>query len=236
MKPKQRITRSVIKKRAHVDVGFFLPKKGKSKTTSQGAVIALVGPHYSGKSTLAKKLASQQKYSTIEENWPDDPFVSFRKKGDYLKSQLWFLTETMKTALQAEELKNSGKTVILDTFFHTTRAFCRSKLNKSDFKVFNIIFEAATRNLPLPDLVIYLHGPVSKLLEHANMRAKKKLGPSSDATVDVNWLNKTIKANEVEFGNWKKTPMIKIDISSTDCLNNATQCRALLKEIEKYVE
>lgn len=202
--------------------------------STQGKIIAIVGPHYSGKSTLAKKMAKINDFLLIEENWKDDPFSEFRKKGDYLKSQLWYLTETMKAMLQAQQHKESGKKVILDTFVHTTRAFCRSKLSTQDFKIFNIIFNEITKGFPLPDLIIYLHARPETLLKHSVMRSKSKTGPANDSQTDIEWINKTVQVNETEFGNWDTTPIITIDVSKQDLLNNTVDYKELIKKINTY--
>lgn len=201
----------------------------------KGAIIALVGPHYSGKSALAKKLSTKAKCIQIEEKWAQDPFREFRKKGDYLKSQFWFLLETMKIMLEARETKKTGEVIILDTFVNTTRSFCRSKLNPTDFKTFNSIFEEITKDFPLPDLIIYLTASAAVLKERSQLRAKLGTGPTSDAHVEINWINKTIDANQIEFGNWKKTPIIKINTGKEDLINNEEHFQKLLTTLKKYI-
>lgn len=205
------------------------------KKNTRGKIIAIVGPHYSGKSTLAAKLAKQDGFILQEENWKEDPFTEFRKNGDYLKSQLWFLTETMKTMLQAREHAKNGKHIVLDTFVNTTRAFCRSKLSAQDFKTFNFIFKKITKGFPLPDLVIYLYADPETLLKHSAMRAESKTGPKSDSKTNIEWIKKTVQANSDEFGRWKKTPILKINTSKHDLIHDKTEYKELLKKIHTYV-
>ena len=199
-----------------------------------GIIIAIVGPHYSGKSTLAQKLFQDSGFSPVEEKWFEDPFTQFRKKGDYLKSQIWFLTETMKTMLNAIEMKNNGSKVVLDTFVNTTRAFCKSKLSPKDFKVFNTVFESVVKDFPLPDLVIYLTGSEHTLKERSQIRAMSGDGTSSDKSASLKWVMKSIDANDKEFKTWSKTPIIKIDTSKIDIINNQKAYSHLLEQIKKY--
>ncbi|MDH5532827.1 MAG: deoxynucleoside kinase [Candidatus Pacebacteria bacterium] len=198
---------------------------------NNGIIIAIVGPHYSGKSTLSQKLFHESNFSTVEEKWLEDPFTQFRKKGDYLKSQIWFLTETMKTMLEAINMKNNGSKIVLDTFVNTTRAFCRSKLSTQDFKIFNIVFDNIVKDFPLPDLIIYLTGSVDALKQRSIIRAKSGTGPDSDKNVSLEWIKKSIDANEEEFGNWTKTPIIKIDVSNKDVINNKLDYNELLQKV-----
>lgn len=200
----------------------------------KGAVIAIVGPHYSGKSTLAKKMAGNG-FCSVPEKWLDDPFKQFRKNGDYLKSQVWFLIQTMQTLLESAQIKEKGNRVVLDTFPYTTRSFCRSKLNDKDFKTFNLIFETVIKDFPLPDLIIYLTANSKTLLERSQARAGVGNGPASDREANEKWIKKTILANEVEFTGWQATPIIRINTSKKDVINNEENYQELLSQIAKYV-
>ncbi len=185
---------------------------------SRPIVIAVVGSHYSGKSTLSNLLIEKCGFEAVKENWQNDPYKNNRDdSGDYLRSQYWFFLQTAKAMIEGEKLKKEGKSVVLDTFLPSSLNFAETKLNKVDFKVYEEIVDMVLDRLPLPDLVVYLKAPTTYLYEVNRLRrVEAGTGPKSDSSVGFDWLDQVVKLNEKRFGSWQRTPIAEVNVDKLD--------------------
>lgn len=199
--------------------------------------IAIVGPHYSGKSTVSRLFVEKLGFERIEENWHADPYRNVKSEDrDYLRSQYWFLMETAKMTLNAAKIRESGVSAVLDTFVFSTWCFAKTKLNETDFAVFEQLSDMLGSRLPLPDVVVYLTASVDYLYDVNRVkRVESGVGPAGDKTVPKEWLSEICTNQEIVFGKWDKTPLIKIYVEKTD-LTNELNFEKLLSEINEAIQ
>ncbi len=198
--------------------------------------IAIVGPHYAGKSLLCSLFKEQLGFTSIDEPWWQDPFRD-HKPRDYFRSQLWFLTQRLAALNQAKELNRAGTGVVLDTFYFSTLIFGATKLNEIDQQVFADLVEVASQHFPLPDVVIYLHADPKFLHGVRRLsRIESGTGPKSDADTPLAWIEKICALNEHWFARWDKTPLIAIDVEKTDLLGDSKAFPSLVNKIRRLIQ
>lgn len=185
---------------------------------SKPVTVAVVGPNYSGKTTMVKLLEEKLGFTIVQEKWWENPFFRYQP-DDYFRSQVWYLLQTAKAMEQAAELKKKGTNVLLDTFIYSTLIFSRTKLNDEDFEAFQELLEMVAEHLPFPDLVIYLYADVKYLY---NVRRVKRVqdgtGPKADATAKFEWLEQICELHNTHFAQWNKTKILKVNVEEVDIL------------------
>jgi deoxyadenosine/deoxycytidine kinase len=105
--------------------------------------------------------------------------------------------------------------------------FARVNLYEDEYKLYETIFDIIYPNLPEPDLVIYLHAPLSRLKKNISIRNRDyEQNIQDDYLVDLqNAYLQLIKTN--------KFRSLIIDTTQTDFLNNPDHFQQLLQALEK---
>ncbi len=196
----------------------------------KGIIIALVGPHYAGKSTLSTILQKKKKFIQQEEDWWKDPFRQTEPR-DYFRSQVWYVLQRAEKMIEAQALKNKDIDVVLDSFIYSTLIFGRTKLNDVDFKVLEDLCNSISRLLPKPDYVIYLHARPEFLYNTRRMqRVKDGSGPKSDVNTSLEWIKDICELHSHYFDTWNQTPILKINVEKIDITSSS-----FLKDLSKKI-
>lgn len=123
-------------------------------------IIAIVGAPGSGKSFLAQKIAEHYQAEAFlegeEENFPKFILESFKETYCNLISFKWFRAKLIKEIKTAQKLAQQGKRVILDTFWLSNEGYLSIMGNKKEQLEAAELCAQDRKNLPLPDLIIYL--------------------------------------------------------------------------------
>jgi deoxyadenosine/deoxycytidine kinase len=175
------------------------------------------------------------KYLVIEgrlvlEAFSDNPFLAkFYADPDRYAFQLElsFLSERyhqIKTELGQPDL--FGQSVISDYFLAKSFIFSKYNLKDDEMKLFEKLFSIINLQAPKPDLYVYLHLPVEKLLENIMLR-----GRSYEKHISYEYLK---EVQEGYFGFFKSQQDMKIlvlDTSRLDFVNNESDYLHLKKVI-----
>ena len=137
--------------------------------------IAIEGNIGSGKTTLAKMLASDYNMKLILEEFDDNPFLpNFYKNPEknVLPLELFFLAERYN-----QLKKNQGKdlfqsSLISDYFFIKSKLFAQNNLKDDELQLFNRLFDIMCPSILVPDLVVYLYSDIIKLQSNIKKRGR----------------------------------------------------------------
>lgn len=183
-----------------------------------------------GKTSLASRLAEETDSRLVLETFSDNPFLAkFYEDPDRYAFQLElsFLSERyhqIKTELGHPDL--FGQSVISDYFLAKSFIFSKHNLKDDEMKLFEKLFSIINLQAPLPDLYVYLHLPVEKLLENIKQR-----GRSYEKHIRYEYLK---EVQEGYFGFLKSQQNLKIlvlDTSNLDFVNNELDFQQLKKVI-----
>jgi len=139
--------------------------------------ICIEGNIGSGKTTLAKKLTRDYQAELVLEEFSDNPFLPFFYKEPErygFPVELFFMTERQKQ-LQKHLLNRSlfQDLIIADYHFIKTALFARKNLTSEEYRLFMRLFKILNTSFPKPDLIVYLHRSVDKLLEFIQIRGRE---------------------------------------------------------------
>ena len=183
-----------------------------------------------GKTSLASRLAEETGSRLVLEAFSDNPFLAkFYEDPDRYAFQLElsFLSERyhqIKTELGHPDLFGQG--VISDYFLAKSFIFSKYNLKDDEMKLFEKLFSIINLQAPKPDLYVYLHLPVEKLLENIQKR-----GRSYEKHIKYEYLR---EVQEGYFGFFKSQQDMKIlvlDTSNLDFVNNELDFLQLKKVI-----
>lgn len=168
-----------------------------------------------GKTTLATMLSNELDARLVLEQFSDNPFLpKFYANPERFSFplELSFLAERYKQ-LNDELSKTSlfQPLVIADYFFMKSLIFAKNTLADDEYTLYRQIFNIIYSSIPKPDLYVYLHVPMEKLL--ANI---KRRGRDYEQTISADYLEK-IQDGYFEF--FKQHPNYSFLILDTSNLD-----------------
>jgi len=193
--------------------------------------IAIEGPIGVGKTALAKRLAESLSADLVLEEVDENPFLErFYRDGRSaaLPAQMFFL---FARARQIEDLRQSdlfSNVHISDYLFTRDRLFAELNLDPEELKLYDQIADNLAVDAPVPDLVIYLQASVDALLQRLMRR-----GSNYDRFVDRGYLEKLTDAYARFFHDYDDGPLLIVNASQIDPVNNDADYEQLFQQIER---
>ncbi|MDX9846519.1 MAG: deoxynucleoside kinase [Tenuifilaceae bacterium] len=183
-----------------------------------------------GKTTLAKMLAKDYNAKLVLEQFADNPFLPkfYNDPQRYsFPLELSFLAERYKqlnSELRAGDLFQP--LLVADYFFMKSLIFAQNTLAKDEYNLYRQIFEIIYNTIPKPDLYVFLHLPVPKLISNI-----KKRGRDYEQSITPEYLE-TIQQGYFEF--FKQHPDYKflvIDTSNLDFVESVADFQKIRSAI-----
>ncbi len=196
--------------------------------------ITVEGNIGAGKTTLTNLLAERFNARTVLEEFADNPFLSkfYENQQQYaFPVELFFMAERykqLKEMIHTKELFQS--LTISDYLFTKCLLFAKVTLPEEEFRLYQKLFDIISSQLPFPDILIYLHAPVSKL----QLNIKKR-----NRAFEQNIPDEYLFQLQETYTNYIKQHNIKtifIDASNADFVNNPKHLAVVLNALEKDID
>jgi deoxyadenosine/deoxycytidine kinase len=193
--------------------------------------IAIEGNIGVGKTTLANMLAQSLGARLVLEEFAENPFLAkfYENPAQYAFSvELFFMAERfkqLKDLLAQQDLFHA--TTVSDYLFTKCLLFAKVNLPEDEFQLYQRLFEMMQPQILQPDLLIYLHAPVSKLQD--NIKKRNRL-------YELNIQNDYLFNIQQTYTQYIKHQPIKtlyIDASNADFIDNPKHLKVILNAIEK---
>jgi len=196
--------------------------------------ITIEGNIGSGKTTLAHMLAKHFNARLILEQFADNPFLPkfYENPGQYaFPLELFFMAERYK---QLKELIHTSdlfqSVTISDYLFTKCLLFAKVNLPEEEFRLYQKLFEIIHSQLVKPDILIYLHAPVSRLQRNI----KKRNRPYEQGIADGYLFN--IQEAYTNYIRQHNIKTIFIDVSNADFLSNSKHLQVVLDALDKDLD
>jgi len=199
--------------------------------TGSSRYIAIEGPIGVGKTALARRLADSLSATLVLEEVEENPFLErFYRDGRSaaLPAQMFFL---FARARQIQDLRQSdlfSSVQISDYLFTRDRLFAELNLDPEELKLYDQIADSLAVEAPVPDLVIYLQASVDSLLRRLVRR-----NSSYDRYVERAYLEKLTEAYARFFHAYDDGPLLIVNASQIDPVNNDADYQQLFQQIER---
>ena len=192
--------------------------------------IAVEGPIGVGKTTLARRLAATFNYDILLEESPqDNPFLSrfYRHPRQMaLATQLHFLFHRA-SQLQSIRQNDLFRSVRVSDFcMEKDLLFAEMYLSADELELYNRAYEMQTKDLPTPDLVIYLQAPVDILKERI-----REQGDEAEKLIGHGYLKRLNEAYAELFHYYDQSPLLIVNASEIDLVHSEQDYRQLVEEI-----
>lgn len=191
--------------------------------------IAVEGPIGVGKSSLARKLAESFEARLIMEEAYDNPFLpDFYKDRarNALKTQIYFLLSRYQQQKELSQQELFSQITICDYIFSKDRIFATINLSRDEQFLYENIYKLLGHSLPKPDLVVYLQAETEVLLKNIKKRAV-----AYEKAIDSTYLEELAEAYNQFFFSYTETPLLVVNCSQIDFVNNGADYQNLVKEI-----
>jgi deoxyguanosine kinase len=178
--------------------------------------IAIEGPIGVGKTRLAERLASRIDGDTILED-ADNPFLADfynDRPGAALQAQLFYLLNRHRQLMGLRQADLFRHTMVCDYLFDRDKIFAYLNLDDNELFIYQRLYELLSRDIAVPDLVIYLQAPTDVLLR----RLKERPGDAERqiATPDSEYLRELNEAYQHFFFHYTSTPLLVVETSQFD--------------------
>ncbi len=138
--------------------------------------IVIEGNIGAGKSSLTNLIGKEYNAQIILERFADNPFLPkfySDKERFSFPLELSFLADRynqLKDEITSRDLFSAF--TIADYYFMKSLIFSKSTLSKDEYGLYRQLFDIIYQSVPKPDLYVYLHVNVEKLLWNIQMRGR----------------------------------------------------------------
>lgn len=191
--------------------------------------IAIEGVIGAGKSSLAQLLADKLKANIILEEFEENPFLQKfydDRKRYAFQTQMFFLINRYKQQQQLKQQDLFSSITVSDYIFDKDKIFAYLNLSVEELKLYESIFPLLERDIPKPDLVIFLQSSIDRLI--ANI---KKRGRSFEKNLTRQYLVELSEAYNNFFFKYSNTPLLIVNTSDIDFVSNEEDFEELYSQI-----
>jgi deoxyguanosine kinase len=197
--------------------------------------ITIEGNIGAGKTTLAHILAKHFNARLILEEFADNPFLpKFYENPQQFAFplELFFMAERFKQLKELIQQKDLFQSVtISDYLFTKCLLFAKVNLPEDEFRLYQRLFDIIHQQLVQPDILIYLHAPVTRLQENIRKRAR----PYEQKIPDQYLFS--IQETYTHYIKQHNIKTLVVDASNADFLNNEKHVQTIIDALDKeYME
>ena len=194
--------------------------------------IAIEGNIGAGKTTLATKIADDFNAKTVLERFADNPFLPkfYQDQNRYaFPLEMSFLADRYQQIsddlAQFDLFKDF---IIADYHIFKSLIFAKVTLTDDEYRLYRKLFEIIYKEMPKPDLYIYLYQNTERLLENIKLR-----GRSYEQEIPAEYLDKINKGYLDYIKSQTDLNVLIIDVSDRDFVKNHEDYAFILEEIGK---
>ena len=194
--------------------------------------VAVEGVIGVGKTTLAtllaKKWGAHLKLEVVEEN----PFLAqfyADMRGYAFQTQLFFLLSRHKQQSELKQYDLFMERVVSDYLFAKDRIFANITLDDNELALYKRLADLLERDIPSPDIVVYLQASVDVLMERIRRR-----GRDYERDMSREYIETLNEAYNYFFFHYKDTPLIVVNTNDLNFVENTADFEELAREIEEH--
>jgi deoxyadenosine/deoxycytidine kinase len=196
--------------------------------------ITIEGNIGAGKTTLSHLLSRHFNARLVLEEFADNPFLPKFYENPKLYAfplELFFMAERYKQLKDLIQQKDLFQNVtISDYLFTKCLLFAKVNLPDDEFRLYQRLFDIIHQQLLQPDLLIYLHTPVSRLQQNIKKRNR---------SYEKNIADEYLFSIQETYTHYIKDHNIKtlfIDASNADFLGNEKHLKVVIDALEHDYE
>jgi len=194
--------------------------------------IAIEGNIGAGKTTLAEKIAQDFNAKTVFERFADNPFLPKFYKD---QNRFAFPLEMSFLADRYQQLSDDlaqfdlfKDFIVADYHIFKSLIFAKVTLQDDEFRLYKTLFDIIYKEMPKPDLYVYLYQNTDRLLQNI-----KRRGRSYEQDIQGDYLDKINKGYLDYINTQTNLNVLVIDVSERDFVKSQSDYIFILEEIRK---
>jgi deoxyguanosine kinase len=191
--------------------------------------IAVEGVIGVGKTTLARMLGERFGARVVLERFDENPFLEkfYRDPEHYaFQTQIFFLLSRYRQQQELFQADLFQKVTISDYMFEKDKIFAYLNLQDDELRLYETLVAQLEKNIPTPDLVIYLQSSVERLMANIRKRARPIEEPISEE-----YIRNLNEAYNYFFFRYKAAPLLIVNATQLDFVDNRKDFEELLAQI-----
>ncbi len=196
--------------------------------------VTIEGNIGAGKTTLAQILSKHYNSKLILEEFAENPFLPkfYENPEQYaFPLELFFMAERYKQLKELLQVKDMFQNAtISDYLFTKCLLFAKTNLPEEEYRLYNKLFDIIHPQIIQPDILIYLHSPVTKLQENI-----KKRNRSYEQAIPDNYLT-TLQDSYIQYIKQHNIKTLFVDASNADFIHNEEHTRVIIDALNQEYE
>ncbi len=191
--------------------------------------IAVEGVIGAGKTTLTTMLGDTLSAKVVLEKFEENPFLKdfYRDADRYaFQTQIFFLLTRYKQQRELFQADLFHRFLVTDYIFEKDKIFAYLNLQDEELKLYETLVSNIEHSIPAPDLVVYLQSSVPRLMTNIRRRAR-----SYETEISEQYIKDLNEAYNYFFFRYKSTPLLIVNSTEIDFVNNREEYEDLVREI-----
>ena len=175
--------------------------------------IAIEGPIGVGKSSLAERIAARLDATVVLEE-AENPFLAdfyAGRAGAALQAQLFYLLNRHRQLAGLQQGNLFSEATVCDYVFDKDKIFAYLNLDDNELFIYQRLYDLLAKDVPPPDLVIYLQAPTDVLVRRLRDRMKDPAREAFDP--DPDYVRELNEAYQHFFFHYSATPLLVVETS-----------------------
>jgi deoxyguanosine kinase len=193
--------------------------------------IAIEGPIGVGKSSLAERLAARLDATAVLEE-KENPFLAdfySGRPGAALQAQLFYLLNRHRQQLTLQQRDLFAAATVSDYLFDKDKIFAYVNLDDNELFIYQRLYDLLVKDIPAPDLVVYLQAPTDVLARRVRERARDAEDETPEPGAD--YLREVNEAYQHFFFHYSTTPLLVVETSQFDLHSSDEALDDLIRQI-----
>jgi deoxyguanosine kinase len=202
-----------------------------SSARLQFRYLVIEGPIGAGKTALAERLGTRLDATVVLEEG-ENPFLAdfyADRPGSALQAQLFYLLNRHRQQTSLRQADLFSQTTICDYLFDKDKIFAYLNLDDNELFIYQRLYDLLAREVPPPDLVLYLQAPTDVLLRR--LRARHADPDAAAFEPDSEYVRELNEAYHHFFFHYNATPLLVVETSQFDSEGSEQALDDLVKQI-----
>jgi len=193
--------------------------------------IAVEGVIGVGKTSLAQILGRRVNARLVLEKPEENPFLEdFYQdpKRFAFQTQLFFLLSRYRQQMEFPQIDLFHRLIISDYIFAKDKIFAYLNLEDRELLLYEKIWSFMEKDIPKPDLVIYLQSTPQRLLENIRQRDREY-----EREISPDYIRALCESYNHFFHHYYETPLLIVNATTIDFVHNPNDMEKLIEGIKK---
>lgn len=200
--------------------------------------ITVEGPIGVGKTTLSKAIAEAQRFHQLSEIVDENPFLnkfyedieewSFQTEMFFLCNRYKQLSDIQKKFLSQQQ------PVVADYHIFKNLIFARRSLPADEYAKYEEIYHILTKDMPVPNVIIYLHATLDTLMKRIALR-----GRDFEKNIDPSYLQRLSEDYEQFIADFEAAhpdiPVLHFNGDKLDFVNHTGDLHTILSQVDETI-